>query len=162
MRIQKHKGFTLIELLVVIAIIALLASIVLIALSGARSKARDSTRRADMRQLATALELYYNDNGAYPNTNNNWWGNCPSFGGYPSSGSGAWIPGLAPSYVGALPTDPLGTSKCFLYRSTGTDYFVMAFQDVENCANESSDTMRRPAQPTECDYAEYTAGAAGW
>jgi type II secretion system protein G len=163
---KKHKGlkgFTLIELLVVIAIIALLASIVLVALGSARSKARDSTRRADIKQMATALELYYSDNGAYPSTGDNWEGSCSDFGAHGTSGSGGWIPNLAPTYIGALPLDPLDpTNGCYLYRSNGTDYFVMAFEDVENCANESSDPMRRPSQPDECDYAAFTPGASGW
>lgn len=57
------KGFTLIELLVVIAVIGLLASIVLVSLGRSRAKARDSRRQADVRQLSTAMELYYGDNG---------------------------------------------------------------------------------------------------
>ncbi len=59
-------GFTLIELLTVVAIIALLASIVMVALANARAKGRDAKRVADMNQLAKAFELYYNDKFSYP------------------------------------------------------------------------------------------------
>lgn len=60
------SGFTLIELLVVIVIVGLLASIVLVSLNSARQKSRDARRKADMRQLTTAINLYLNDFGAYP------------------------------------------------------------------------------------------------
>lgn len=67
----KHKnrsglGFTLIELLVVIAIIGILASIVLASLTDVRKQARDSQRLSDMRQIRTAMELFYNANNRYP------------------------------------------------------------------------------------------------
>lgn len=61
------KGFTLIELTVVISIISMLSGIVLTYLSEARAKARDSKRITDMKQLQTALAIYYHNHGAYPN-----------------------------------------------------------------------------------------------
>lgn len=68
MRNKKHKakGFTLIELLVVIAIIGILAAVVLVSLNSARQKSRDARRVADIRQVQTAFELFYNDNSRYP------------------------------------------------------------------------------------------------
>lgn len=63
---MNKKGFTLIELLVVIAIIGLLSTLAVVALGSARTKARDSKRLADLKQLQTALELYYTDQNAYP------------------------------------------------------------------------------------------------
>ena len=63
---QKKKGFTLIELLVVVAIIGLLATLSIVALNTARAKARDAKRVGDIKQIQTALELYYNDNSGYP------------------------------------------------------------------------------------------------
>ena len=60
---QKKSAFTLIELLVVIAIIGILSTLAVVALQNARSKARDSKRVADVKQIQTALELYFNDNG---------------------------------------------------------------------------------------------------
>jgi prepilin-type N-terminal cleavage/methylation domain-containing protein len=61
-----HRGFTLIELLVVIAIIGLLASVVLLSLNSARAKSRDAKRMADVKLIANAMELYFNDSGSYP------------------------------------------------------------------------------------------------
>ncbi len=63
---MNKKGFTLIELLVVIAIIGLLSTLAVVALGSARVKARDSKRLSDLKQLQTALELYYTDQNSYP------------------------------------------------------------------------------------------------
>src|SRR5688572_17741976 len=61
-----EKGFTLIELLVVIAIIGLLSTLAVVALNSARQKSRDSKRVADIKQIQTALELYFADANSYP------------------------------------------------------------------------------------------------
>ncbi len=65
---KKRSGFTLIELLVVIAIIGILATIAVVALQNARAKARDARRIADVKQMQTALELFFNDQQRYPTT----------------------------------------------------------------------------------------------
>jgi len=68
--LHKKSGFTLIELLVVVAIIGILATVVLSSLSNARERARDAKRLSDIKTIQTALEIYYLDNGRYPNSIN--------------------------------------------------------------------------------------------
>ena len=70
---MKHKnlksnqaGFTLIELLVVLGIIALLAALVAPQVIRYLGSARAETAGVQLKNIESALELYYLDNGKYP------------------------------------------------------------------------------------------------
>jgi len=65
---KTQKGFTLIELLVVIAIIGLLSTLAIVSLNTARIKSRDTSRVATIKQMQSALEMYFNDKKTYPPT----------------------------------------------------------------------------------------------
>lgn len=63
-------AFTLVELLVVISIIGILASIGLVAFTSSQARGRDAQRKSDLKQVSSALELFYSDYGKYPSSNN--------------------------------------------------------------------------------------------
>ncbi|HVY67669.1 MAG TPA: type II secretion system protein [Patescibacteria group bacterium] len=122
---QEQRGFTLIELLVVISIIGLMASVVLVSLNGARKKARDAKRLADIRQFQSALELYYADNNQYPasggaTTPNNIWSN---------SSDSSWnaLQTALSAYVSKLPKDPSENNNPAEWGGSGYHYSYFSY-----------------------------------
>jgi prepilin-type N-terminal cleavage/methylation domain-containing protein len=127
----KGLGFTLIELLVVIAVIGLLATAVMVALNNSRIKARDARRISDIRQLQKALEMYYNQNNAYPIS-----GNCnatsPNTGwcnSIQSLSSSHWVRNGATNlgaFMSQDPIDPKPASSPNWLPVDGGTYFYFA------------------------------------
>lgn len=107
MKLQQ-KGFTLIELLVVIAIIGLLSTLAVVSLSTARQKSRDTRRVADIKQIQSALEMYYNDQQTYPLTAN------------VTSGSAIATSGV--TYMSKMPADPGSNSYTYVGSTTAATY----------------------------------------
>jgi len=122
---KNQKGFTLIELLVVIAIIGVLSTIVLVSLNTAREKARDVRRVSDMRQVALALEMYYDDHTST---------------GYPgAAASNQWTVMDAAieggGYIASVPTDP-GTGTYEYWVAADKQRYVLnaTLEDINNAA----------------------------
>ena len=123
--VNSHQGFTLIELLVVISIIGILATLVAANLNSARSRARDAERKSDVKNIQTALRLYFNDSGTYPPT-----------GYFDSRWGGEWNVGST-VYMSTLPQDPLSPSQTYNYQlGADTDTYTLS-ACLENASDAS-------------------------
>ena len=133
------KGFTLIELLIVIAIIGVLASIVLVSMGGARAKARDAVRAADMRQVASAMELYYGDNDTYL--------------------SQAGVPTAIGTYMVAVPKDPKGNVSYGWVSNAADNQQFCLYATMENkgtCTTTRYYTSSNKGTSEVCDAGTWT------
>ncbi|PIZ94858.1 MAG: hypothetical protein COX81_02380 [Candidatus Magasanikbacteria bacterium CG_4_10_14_0_2_um_filter_37_12] len=118
-----RRGFTLIELLVVVAIIGLLSTLAVVALGSAREKARDSKRLSDVKQVQTALELYYTDNNLYPAPASAITLGSTNYACL-NSGSGFTTAGCSDAYMGQVPADPLSAQSYTYTSADGSTYEI--------------------------------------
>jgi hypothetical protein len=122
-------------------------------------------RISDLVAINAAVQAFYNANGQYPVTPNR-----GSFVSVVSAGND-WIPGLAPTFMPALPSDPAGSTdqnNQYWYASQGGSYKLIVHGVGAACGPEveESGILRDPAR-SEADgtcwaYGFWTADMANY
>jgi len=109
MAILRRKGFSVIEIMIAVAIVIILLIIAIWAYRVQLLKGRDVRRKADLDNLKTVIEDFYNDNECYPGD----------------------LRELTPDYVSPLPVDPV-TNELYSYTHDGCHiYRIYAKLDYE-------------------------------
>ncbi len=100
---KSHLGFTILEVVVVVVVAAFFLALIVPGLINGPSRARDATRKSDLRVIKASLENYYNEKGSYPTKLSE-------------------LEGGATPFIKKLPKDP----------KTGADYVYVVFGNPPN------------------------------
>lgn len=146
---NKKPGFTIVELLIVIVVIGILAAISIVAYNGIQERSQFTTYKSELKNLNTAINLYYAEQGHYPITAY-WSGNN-------QNKNDAFIPGLVPDYISETPqVEPHGEPRpTFLYLSNadGSGYKLiyivgtMGSGETLPAAHTNNNPMIEPYRP---------------
>lgn len=129
---NKPSGFTILDVVVVIIVIAFFSALIIPGLISGPSRARDATRKNDLRVIKSSLEEYYLSKGVYP------------------SKLSELQEGATP-YISTLPKDPK-TKKEYIYITQGgnppTSYYLQATLENKN----DKDLKSLGSDPTKGTY----------
>ncbi len=163
---SRRRSFTLIELLVVIAIIAILAAMLLPALSKAREKARAISCVSNFKQIMTGWEMYFGDN---VETMPELYNGGSAYGYYDNDTFsttewGFYTPYVAP-YVGdkkafMCPTSKLTSKRDQFAQDTGTANCTRGAN--RNNLKTTSKSNVFPDSISECGLVTDSTGNAPW
>ncbi len=141
--LMKFRGFTLIELLIVMSLIGILATLVVVNFRSATMKGRDAQRKSDLRNIQTALRLYYNDYGRYPAGTSTMTA-CGTVAAPTNCTYGqAWLK-AGTTYMNILPDEPLKTPDYVYTYVNDDDYTLRA------CLENKSDPKGVVVATTTC------------
>ncbi|MGN0880203.1 MAG: type II secretion system protein [Oligosphaeraceae bacterium] len=158
---RQRQSFTLIELLVVIAIIAILAAMLLPALSKAREKARAISCTSNLKQIMTGWEMYLNDSEEYYPPLNNGTGYYGAFEYYDtgkqqkaSNGSCGFFQPFVADYVGDNKAFMCSTTSQSSKRDQFAYDYGIAFNAFVNTTTWAATGRRRTNLKDGCSYSD--------
>lgn len=152
-RIKDKKAFTLMELMIVIAILGVLTTLMTGNFLTSIKRSRDAQRKNDLTTIQRALEMYYEDNKAYPDSTG------VTFGTTFCHPGGC----TTKTYMQKLPNDPLANRRYQYFTDSGTNYRIYACMEnnqitVQDWAAAlpsgicSTTSCKKGATPVECVY----------
>ncbi|OGH14058.1 MAG: hypothetical protein A2687_02225 [Candidatus Levybacteria bacterium RIFCSPHIGHO2_01_FULL_38_26] len=129
------------ELLIVMGVLAVLIGSLITILDPVTQlkRGRDGTRKSDLSQIQSALELFRADHGCYPH------GTCLALAAFPSCGNNFSAGGV--TYMSRIPCDPINAGQHkYTYDSTGTTY------NIYSCLENINDLLKdNPNNPIYCN-----------
>lgn len=140
-RIWYGTGFTLVEIILVIAMIGISATLVVSLVDPVQQfrKSNDAKRKADLKQIQAALELFRADQGRYPDATTEF--TC-----------GDSLASVNATYLQKIPCDPRNTGNfVYTYIDNITSYTL--YSCLENVIDPQKDTDNN---------ATYCDGATSW
>lgn len=111
------RGFTLLEIMVVLVIIAVLMTMVVPNVIGRPDEARVTVAKADLKAIASALDMYRLDNYHYPSTEQGLEALVAKPAGQPDARHGK-----EGGYLKRLPVDPWGNPYQYVFPGTHAAY----------------------------------------